>query len=150
MATTVRILSKNLFNKSRFKKCQAFKALLNETFTESYPNGNSGYCQTAIAAIANTFPKCVVKRTNGDPVSMGHIVFDPSKMTPDDMLLCKKLTCMVDGLPVDENHPRGGWTLAYEGADWHRWVNRVSVFEKLQKDSRNNRIPLSKLLHELK
>jgi hypothetical protein len=144
MAATARVIEKNLFNKSRVRKAKLFKALLNECFTCSYPNGNSGYEQSVIYALCEIFPSTVARRVNGDPHSMGHVSFDASHLTTADESKIKNWLLPADGMPVDENNPMRGW--AYEiypvgdPLEGHRhsgkFVDRDSVWKKMQRGCR--------------
>lgn len=131
MAATATVLKKDLFNKSRVRKAQLFSTLLNECFTCSYPNGNSGFEQGVVYALAEIFPACVFRRSYGDAHTMGHITFDASKLTADDEAIIRELVKMSDGLPVNDEHPRGSWQPHYEGADYHSWKKRRSVWQDL-------------------
>lgn len=143
MAATASILKKNLFNKARHRKAKLFSALLNETHTESYPNGNCGYQQGVIYALCDLFPECVHRRVSGDPHSMGHVTFDTSKLSTNDETLISRLILMADGLPVDDNNPRAGWKAAYAGADYVAWKKRRSVWQDMQAECRGyySRLP---------
>lgn len=132
MAATASVLKKNLFNKARVRKAQLFSTLLNECFTCSYPNGNSGYEQSVIFVLAEIFPACVARKVYGDVHTMGHVTFDPSGLTLEDEAIIRKLIEMEDGLPVDEQNPRGAWKPHYEGADYHSWKKRRSVWQAMQ------------------
>jgi hypothetical protein len=142
MAATASITRKNAFNKTRAAKCVLFGKLLGEVFTQSYPNGNSGYQQGVIYALAAQFPLCVVRRSSGNPVTMGHVTFDPSYLTTEEAQRMEGWLLPADGLPVDENNPVRGWGRTPYPADhkfagmFHseRFMNRDTVFRVMQRE----------------
>ena len=131
MAVTVTVSKHNLHNKARVRKHKLMVDLLNECYTRSYPNGNSGFEQGVIYALCEMFPKCVERRVSGDPHTMGHVSVNAAWLTPADEQLIHGWLLMADGQEVSDRNPRGGWK-PQEGSDHPVWVRRKSIWEVMQ------------------
>ena len=97
MATTITIL-KNTFNKSQWEKYDTLKRFVCSLPTESYPNGNSGFDQVScrrlfqglIGRYEPMYQGLLVDYRNGDPITMNHMVLDPSRLTSAQLEQIKK------------------------------------------------------------
>lgn len=154
MAATASITRKNAFNKTRAVKCAIFTRLLDQVVTQRYPNGNSGYQQGVVYALTQQFPATVVLRCGGDPHSMGHVTFDPSRLTAEEAKRVEGWLLPADGQPVDANNPVRGWGRTPYPADhkhaglFHseRFMDRDTIFKVMQRECGGyfSRLDLSK------
>lgn len=97
MAKHIKLL-KNTFNKAQYRKWALLREVIGWIKEESYPNGNSGYCDSQVMRLFQIHPavpgllKGVVTRNIwGDPHTCGSMTVDPSLLTKDQEETLSKL-----------------------------------------------------------
>ena len=97
MAKHIKLL-RNTYNKAQFRKWALLKEAINWLKEESYPNGNSGYCESQVmrlfqihSAVKGLLTGVVVKNTWGDAHTCGSMTIDPSLLTKDQEEMLSKL-----------------------------------------------------------
>lgn len=97
MAKHIKVL-KNTHNKSQYRKWALIKAAIGCLKQESYPNGNSGYCDSQVmrlfqihSAVKGLLTGVVVKNIWGDPHTCGSLTINPSLLSKEDEEVLSKL-----------------------------------------------------------
>ena len=97
MAKHIKLL-KNTFNKAQFRKWSLIKEAIGWVKEESYPNGNSGYCDSEVmrlfqihSAVPGLLSGVVSKNVWGDASTCGSVTIDPSLLSKEDEEMLSKL-----------------------------------------------------------
>ena len=97
MAKQIKVL-KNTHNKRQFRKWALMKEAISWVKEESYPNGNSGYCDSQVMRLFQIHPavpgllnNVVVKNVWGDAHTCGSLTIDPSLLSKEDEEVLRSL-----------------------------------------------------------
>ena len=101
MAKHIKLL-KNTFNKSQYRKWDLVNQAIGWLKEESYPNGNSGYCDSQVmrlfqihSAVPGLLNNVVTKNVWGDAHTCGSLTIDPSLLSKEDEDLLSSLMTKV-------------------------------------------------------